>query len=144
LLNQYIQKGGKLLGSIPLHKAKIGSQMAHELGKPITTDYLHALTVDAIQMKGITPQYVRHALCANTDEERDEWVRAITRAARSLDVKEAKTDRKKHSRENPPTVKFHRISVANLKRMDTEGPSLIKQQPMLTKLAKGESGKKPL
>lgn len=76
-LHYYEQRGGPLLGSIPVVRAKIGKQ--HKDSASDANDekaYRHAfLLIEPSNPGGPAP--VRHVLCAESDEDRDAWVEAL-------------------------------------------------------------------
>jgi RalA-binding protein 1 len=78
-LHYYEQRGGALLGSIPVVGAKIGKQ--HKDSATDTADekaYRHAfLLIEPASVPSGGP--TRHVLCAESDAERDSWVKALMR-----------------------------------------------------------------
>ncbi|KAF5335937.1 hypothetical protein D9611_006244 [Ephemerocybe angulata] len=80
VLEYYDCRGGQHLGSIQITGAQIARQ--HRTDKTTTTDeekeYRHAfLIVEA--KKGPGGNHPRHVLCAESDEERDDWVELLVR-----------------------------------------------------------------
>lgn len=79
LLNYYDQRGGDLLGTIPLVGAKIGTQNK-DSGTDASDDkaYRHAfLILEGKRPGGGAP--TKHVLCAESDNERDAWVRILVK-----------------------------------------------------------------
>lgn len=78
-LHYYEQRGGALLGSIPVVGAKIGKQQQDR-----STDaedekaYRHAFLLIE-PGSGPNSSATRHVLCAESDSERDSWVSALMR-----------------------------------------------------------------
>lgn len=86
LLKYYETPGGAHLGTIKLLKAQIGKQSQHSEGSPAGTpnndeldnQYRHAFLVLEPKKKD-TSSHVKHVLCAESDNERDQWVEALLR-----------------------------------------------------------------
>ncbi|PQE05367.1 hypothetical protein CJF31_00011156 [Rutstroemia sp. NJR-2017a BVV2] len=81
----YESPGGPHLGAIKLQNAQIGKQQHHAEGSPSRTDgddadnqYRHAFLILEPKRKD-SSSLVRHVLCAESDQERDEWVEALLR-----------------------------------------------------------------
>lgn len=53
-----------------------------------TTNCRHGLVIRVIEKRGITDQLVQYQFCAFTDQDRDEWVKLIEKAAKTVIVKE--------------------------------------------------------
>jgi len=78
-LHYYEQRGGALLGSIPVVGAKIGKQ--HQDSSTDSSDekaYRHAFLLIE-PGSGNSSSATRHVLCAESDSERDSWVMALMR-----------------------------------------------------------------
>ncbi|KAI8146842.1 hypothetical protein BJV82DRAFT_600076 [Fennellomyces sp. T-0311] len=74
-LEYYESKDGSYLGAIKLTNAQLGRQ-APASGSEDTGVYRHAFLI--LEQKRSGPNgLVKHILCANSDEERDEWVEAL-------------------------------------------------------------------
>ncbi|PWN18667.1 RhoGAP-domain-containing protein [Microstroma glucosiphilum] len=83
-------KGGPLLGSIDLRGAQIGKQQKNQSSESDENSYRHAFLIlerkeringtNGLDAVGGQPQLIRHVLCAESDEERDEWVDILVRA----------------------------------------------------------------
>ncbi|KAI9270379.1 hypothetical protein BDA99DRAFT_602704 [Phascolomyces articulosus] len=72
-LEYYESKDGSYLGAIKLTNAQLGRQAP---GNEETGVYRHAFLI--LEQKRSGPSgVVKHILCANSDEERDEWVEAL-------------------------------------------------------------------
>ncbi|KAI0203948.1 hypothetical protein F4808DRAFT_393804 [Astrocystis sublimbata] len=86
-LKYYETPGGAHLGTIKLLNAQIGKQAQHNSeGSPAggpngdepDNQYRHAFLVLEPKKKDAT-SYVKHVLCAESDDERDQWVDALLR-----------------------------------------------------------------
>ncbi|OZJ01602.1 hypothetical protein BZG36_05278 [Bifiguratus adelaidae] len=80
ILRYYDGRDGQHLGSIKLTNAKIGKQQSQPAGEQASPDasksYRHAFLIIE-QKKTAASGTVRHVLCAESDEARDEWVEAL-------------------------------------------------------------------
>lgn len=83
-------RGGPLLGSIDLRGAQIGKQQKNQTSESDENSYRHAFLIlerkersngaSGLDGLGAQPQLIRHVLCAESDEQRDEWVEVLVRA----------------------------------------------------------------
>ena len=83
ILRYYESPGGALLGTIKLMNAQIGRQSAHHASQSPSRnpeehdkEFRHAFLILEPKKKD-SSSIVRHVLCAENDEERDEWVMAL-------------------------------------------------------------------
>ncbi|VVT52927.1 uncharacterized protein SAPINGB_P003317 [Magnusiomyces paraingens] len=80
LLNYYDKPGGELQGSISLQNAKIGRQAKNENDlnpeESVEKAFRHAFLILEHKKKS----YIRHVLCAESDEDRDRWIKALFEA----------------------------------------------------------------
>lgn len=78
VLEYYESKEGTQLGSIRLTNAQIGRQMpgTSPAAEEYNSVYRHAFLIVEQKRVGST-HYVRHILCANSDDDRDDWVHAL-------------------------------------------------------------------
>ena len=82
VLRYYETQGGALLGTIKLHNSKIGKQSSHPNQSPtrneedVDSQYRHAFLILEPKKKD-TNSHIRHVLCAESDTERDAWVKAL-------------------------------------------------------------------
>lgn len=83
VLRYYESPGGPLLGTIRLQNAQIGKQSQHRKSPSPSrgledpdNQYRHAFLVLEPKRKDST-SLVRHVLCAENDDERDDWVEAL-------------------------------------------------------------------
>lgn len=83
VLRYYESPGGPLLGTIKLQNAQIGKQSQHQKSRSPSrgledpdNQYRHAFLVLEPKRKD-SSSLVRHVLCAESDEERDDWVEAL-------------------------------------------------------------------
>ncbi|KAI9248135.1 hypothetical protein EDC94DRAFT_625220 [Helicostylum pulchrum] len=78
ILEYYESKEGTQLGSIRLTNAQIGRQMpgSSQASEEYNSVYRHAFLIVEQKRVGST-HYVRHILCANSDDDRDDWVQAL-------------------------------------------------------------------
>jgi RalA-binding protein 1 len=78
-LRYFEAPGGAHLGTIKLHNAKIGRQTTQDVtaedGEP-DSQFRHAFLILEPKRKD-NGSYLRHVLCAENDNERDDWVRAL-------------------------------------------------------------------
>lgn len=77
-LNYYDKPGGEIQGSINLSGAKLGRQTKNESEnnvseEPMEKAFRHAFLLVEHKKK----DYVRHVLCAESDEDRDLWIQAL-------------------------------------------------------------------
>ena len=85
-LKYYETPGGAHLGTIRIHRAKIGSQRAEEAaGMEEDDQYRHAFLVQEPKKKD-SSTFVRHVLCAESDADRDEWVAALLHYVEATDT----------------------------------------------------------
>ena len=128
-MRHYESPTGQALGIIKLHTATI----SRPSGNPAEEDpeYRHAFMIMEPKRRDST-NYVRHVLCAESDEERDGWVEALLQHIGQTEAKEspiqpsgsirspsfsskgseANKIRKRNPEtvENPPTKVFHSLS----------------------------------
>lgn len=83
VLRYYESRGGPHLGTIKLQTAQIGKQSQNQSsqspsrgGDDIDNQYRHAFLILEPKRKD-SNSLVRHVLCAESDDERDEWVGAL-------------------------------------------------------------------
>lgn len=81
VLKYYESPGGPHLGAIKLQSAQIGKQQQQSEQSPSRDDdpdnqYRHAFLILEPKRKD-SSSLVRHVLCAESDKERDEWVKAL-------------------------------------------------------------------
>ncbi|KAK5952181.1 Rho GTPase activating protein [Knufia fluminis] len=87
-LRYYETPGGPHLGTIKIQHARIGSQKPEEPASNDPDDqYRHAFLIQEPKKKDSTT-YVRHILCAESDADRDQWVKALLRYVESYDIPE--------------------------------------------------------
>ncbi|KAL1917744.1 uncharacterized protein VTP21DRAFT_3578 [Calcarisporiella thermophila] len=77
VLNYFENRDGEWLGRILLTHSKIGRHIT-PVESASADSYRHAIII-LEPKKPNSPELVRHILCASSDEERDEWVRALAR-----------------------------------------------------------------
>lgn len=82
-LQYYETPGGEHLGRIRLHKAQIGPQRADSSSED--SEYRHGLMVLELK-RDESSSLVRHVLCAESDEERDDWINALQTYVEGLQV----------------------------------------------------------
>ncbi|KAL9536672.1 hypothetical protein MBANPS3_012464 [Mucor bainieri] len=85
-LTYYSCKRGKLLGSISLAQGDVCPQRFNYADPDPTTNCRHGLVIRVIERRGITDQRVDYQFCAFTDQDRDEWVNLIEKAARNITI----------------------------------------------------------
>ncbi|KAJ1590702.1 hypothetical protein NDA11_001837 [Ustilago hordei] len=87
-LSYYETRGGAQIGSINIREAQIGRQQKSTAGSEQDENaYRHAfLILEKRDGSHDEPPYIaRHVLCAESDEERDDWVDVLVRAIAELD-----------------------------------------------------------
>ncbi|KAJ3575485.1 hypothetical protein NPX13_g4016 [Xylaria arbuscula] len=107
-LKYYETPGGAHLGTIKLLNAQIGKQAQHNSdaspsgapnGEEPDNQYRHAFLVLEPKKKDAS-SYVKHVLCAESDQERDQWVDALLRWIDCRDLTEDDTSAKSGSQGN--------------------------------------------
>ncbi|PWZ01113.1 RhoGAP-domain-containing protein [Testicularia cyperi] len=88
MLNYYETRGGAQIGSINIREAQIGRQQkSSSSNEQDENAYRHAFLI--LEKRAATyeePAHIaRHVLCAESDEERDDWVDVLVRAIAELD-----------------------------------------------------------
>lgn len=95
VLKYFDMPQGNHLGQIKLQHAQIGRQSAqktHEDDQDPESQYRHAFLILEPKRKD-SSTLVRHVLCAENDNERDEWVEALLQYVEHGDGSEDKADR---------------------------------------------------
>ncbi|KAJ1032567.1 hypothetical protein NDA16_000590 [Ustilago loliicola] len=87
-LSYYETRGGAQIGSINIREAQIGRQQKSTAGSEQDENaYRHAFLI--LEKRDGShdepPHIARHVLCAESDEERDDWVDVLVRAIAELD-----------------------------------------------------------
>lgn len=82
-LQYYEAPGGEHLGRIRLHKAQIGPQRSESSSEE--SEYRHGLMILELK-RDESSNLVRHVLCAESDEERDDWINALRTYVEGLQV----------------------------------------------------------
>ncbi|KAI9313729.1 hypothetical protein BX666DRAFT_1879969 [Dichotomocladium elegans] len=95
VLEYYESKEGGYLGSIKLTNAQLGRQAPSASGADDIGVYRHAFLIIEQKRPGAANS-PRHILCANSDEERDEWVDALLQ-----NIRYEEAHQKQASSENP-------------------------------------------
>nr|CDI51970.1 related to BEM3-GTPase-activating protein [Melanopsichium pennsylvanicum 4] len=87
-LSYFETRGGALIGSIKIREAQIGRQQKSSASSEQDENaYRHAFLI-LEKREGSheeTPHIARHVLCAESDEERDDWVDVLVRVIAELD-----------------------------------------------------------
>ncbi|KAF7721500.1 hypothetical protein EC973_004549 [Apophysomyces ossiformis] len=115
VLEYYESKDGSQLGSIRLTNAQIGRQTA---GITQVSDennvYRHAFLI--IEQKRAGSSHVaRHILCADSDEERDDWVDALFQNIVIDDIAENKKEDKSGSEKRKKSEKPRKLSKGEIR-----------------------------
>lgn len=76
-LNYYDKPGGELQGTISLRDAKLGRQTKTDTDQNSEESVEKALRHAFLLLEHRKKDYVRHVLCAESDEERDHWIDAL-------------------------------------------------------------------
>ncbi|KAL7275690.1 Rho GTPase activating protein [Rhizina undulata] len=107
-LNYYEAPGGAQLGQIKLQHAQIGRQSQNQKAKETAegeadteSQYRHAFLVLEPKRKD-SSALVRHVLCAENDQERDEWVDALMQYVEKTDHSEESQNANSHT-QSPQT-----------------------------------------
>ncbi|EPQ31578.1 uncharacterized protein PFL1_00911 [Pseudozyma flocculosa PF-1] len=88
VLNYYETRGGAQIGSINIKEAQIGRQQkTSSASESDETSYRHAFLILEKRAGNShePPHIARHVLCAESDEERDEWVDVLVRAIAEME-----------------------------------------------------------
>lgn len=75
-LRYYESPGGSLVGSIKIPQSQVGRQQAPNERDSSDDDVKHAFLIMETKKRNAN-SYVRHVLCANSDADRDEWIRVL-------------------------------------------------------------------
>ncbi|CBQ70434.1 related to BEM3-GTPase-activating protein [Sporisorium reilianum SRZ2] len=86
-LSYFEARGGAQIGSINIREAQIGRQQKSTAGDQDENAYRHAfLILEKRDASHEEPAHIaRHVLCAESDDERDDWVDVLVRAIAELD-----------------------------------------------------------
>ncbi|CDU24583.1 related to BEM3-GTPase-activating protein [Sporisorium scitamineum] len=86
-LSYFETRGGAQIGSINIKEAQIGRQQKSTASEQDENAYRHAfLILEKRDASHDEPAHIaRHVLCAESDEERDDWVDVLVRAIAELD-----------------------------------------------------------
>ncbi|PWN88189.1 hypothetical protein FA10DRAFT_268403 [Acaromyces ingoldii] len=93
-LDYYESRGGAHLGSIAVTGAQIGRQQRSATAELDENSYRHAFLILEKRPPSSAaeqPQMVRHVLCAESDDERDEWVDILVRTIAELEKETGQT-----------------------------------------------------
>lgn len=138
------QKDGHHLGSIALTHAQIGRQQSHdksqdgagEGAKEASSDpnsYRHAFLIlepkkgQAIDIKKNPNNVTRHVLCAETDQDRDEWVDTLMVYV-GKDPSEVPDANEKSSRKMPEIQKLSATPIKDLQSTKGNEKLLLNQE----------------
>ncbi|CEI91137.1 Putative Atypical/BCR protein kinase [Rhizopus microsporus] len=119
VLEYYESKEGNQLGSIRLTNAQIGRQMpgTTPAAEEYNNIYRHAFLI-VEQRKTGSSHFVRHILCANSDDDRDEWVQALTQ---NIQLEDNFKPHKKKSSEKP-----RKLSKGEIRTVSAQPMSQVK------------------
>jgi RalA-binding protein 1 len=122
VLKYYEAPGGAHLGAIKLQNAKIGKQQQNQVDNqsPSRGDvddpdnqYRHAFLILEPKKKD-SSSLVRHVLCAESDQERDEWVEALVKYVEYQDSEDEAPPDATHLRNDSSSSSVH--TGANAKK----------------------------
>ncbi|KAI1313433.1 hypothetical protein EDD11_002641 [Mortierella claussenii] len=144
VLDYFDTKDGHHLGSIALTYAQIGRQQSQDKqdmgeGRENATDpnsYRHAFLIlepkkgqTVADAKRNPNNVIRHVLCAETDEERDEWVDALLRYVGKEPVEQLETNEKeKPGRRMPEIQKVAATPIKELASVKGNEKLLLNQE----------------
>ncbi|KAI8635401.1 hypothetical protein F5Y19DRAFT_10599 [Xylariaceae sp. FL1651] len=120
-LKYYETPGGAHLGTIKLQNAQIGKQAQHNNdgspaggsnGDELDNQYRHAFLVLEPKKKD-SNSHVKHVLCAESDQERDQWVDALLRW---IDYRDSNEDEAPHKPGTPVQNNQTHMAGANAKK----------------------------
>jgi RalA-binding protein 1 len=146
-LDHYESRGGLHLGSINIKGAQIGRQQKSASSDSDENSYRHAFLILETKPPA-TPreqrQIIRHVLCAESDEDRDEWVDVLVRAIGEADVRDDRTTEETAADPNPylstpATDKSSNTSPAHAAN-PVIGAAARNQEARVTTHARQESG----
>jgi len=125
VLKYYEAPGGAHLGAIKLQNSKIGKQQQHQQeNQPDDSDnqYRHAFLILEPKRKD-SSSLVRHVLCAESDQERDEWVEALVQYVEYQDSDDDASVDNHHAR-NDSGASGHTIGANAKKKIYGQGKTL--------------------
>ncbi|KAI7860175.1 hypothetical protein BDC45DRAFT_529793 [Circinella umbellata] len=137
-LEYYESKDGSYLGAIKLTNAQLGRQAP---GNVETGLYRHAFLI--LEQKRSGPSgIVKHILCANSDEERDEWIEALLNNIRfdheNLSKKASNSnssnDNSVNNTNNRKSEKQRKVSKDEIRPVAAAPIKSIKNSPDMDKL----------
>ncbi|KAF9952254.1 hypothetical protein BGZ70_000669 [Mortierella alpina] len=139
------QKDGHHLGSIALTNAQIGRQQSQDKGQEGSGDgnnaadpnsYRHAFLIlepkkgqTVVDAKKNPNSVIRHVLCAETDQERDDWVEALMLYVGKdpSEVPDASNDRERSGRKIPEIQKLSATPIKELQSVKGNEKLLLNQ-----------------
>ncbi|KAF9951758.1 hypothetical protein BGZ72_006782 [Mortierella alpina] len=148
VLEYFDSKDGHHLGSIALTNAQIGRQQSQDKSQEGAADgsntgtadpnsYRHAFLIlepkkgqTVVDAKKNPNSVIRHVLCAETDQERDDWVEALMLYVGKdpSDVPDAMHDRERSGRKIPEIQKLSATPIKELQSVKGNEKLLLNQE----------------
>ncbi|KAG0257538.1 hypothetical protein BG011_003897 [Mortierella polycephala] len=144
VLEYFDSKDGHHLGSIALTNAQIGRQQSQDKPQDPTSDvaasdpnsYRHAFLIlepkkgqAVVDAKKNPNSVIRHVLCAETDQERDDWVDALlVFVGKELPEAQDANDRERSGRKIPEIQKLSATPIKELQSVKGNEKLLLNQE----------------
>ncbi|KAF9194265.1 hypothetical protein BGZ51_000425 [Haplosporangium sp. Z 767] len=144
VLEYFDSKDGHHLGSIALTNAQIGRQQSQDKPQDSTGDiaasdpnsYRHAFLIlepkkgqTVVDAKKNPSSVIRHVLCAETDQERDDWVDALLIfVGKELSEVQDANDRERSGRKIPEIQKLSATPIKELQSVKGNEKLLLNQE----------------
>ncbi|KFY44803.1 hypothetical protein V494_01289 [Pseudogymnoascus sp. VKM F-4513 (FW-928)] len=126
VLKYYEAPGGAHLGAIKLQNSKIGKQQQHQQDSQADdadNQYRHAFLILEPKRKD-SSSLVRHVLCAESDQERDEWVEALVQYVEYQDSEDEGPETGSHARNDSATSSHTTGSTTKKKHTQGKGQTI--------------------
>ncbi|KFY24047.1 hypothetical protein V493_05471 [Pseudogymnoascus sp. VKM F-4281 (FW-2241)] len=126
VLKYYEAPGGAHLGAIKLQSSKIGKQQQHQQDSQADdadNQYRHAFLILEPKRKD-SSSLVRHVLCAESDQERDEWVEALVQYVEYQDSDDEGSENAHHARNDSATSSHTTGSTSKKKHVQGKGQTI--------------------
>ncbi len=126
VLKYYEGPGGAHLGAIKLQASKIGKQQQHQQDSQADdadNQYRHAFLILEPKRKD-SSSLVRHVLCAESDQERDEWVEALVQYVEYQDSEDEGPETVHHARNDSGTSSHTTGSTSKKKHVQGKGQTI--------------------
>ncbi|OBT93370.1 hypothetical protein VE01_08751 [Pseudogymnoascus verrucosus] len=126
ILKYYEAPGGAHLGAIKLQASKIGKQQQHQQDSQTDdadNQYRHAFLILEPKRKD-SSSLVRHVLCAESDQERDEWVEALVQYVEYQDSEDEGPETVHHARNDSGTSSHTTGSTSKKRHVQGKGQTI--------------------